>query len=178
MPVFMESGEIILSRTKGALQKNLCRERRPNCFDQRGLTLIELMVLIAIIGILAAITIPSMFHYRYNAQVTRTIAEMKTIEQAVFMYKLSHGHFPESLDAVGWGNTPDIWGNPYQYTRVEDNNKVQLRKNKSMVPVNTDFDLYSTGKSGRSSAPFTSALSKDDVVRANDGGYFGLVSNY
>jgi len=47
-----------------------------------------------------------------------------------------------------------------------------------MVPVNTDFDLYSMGKDGKSRAPFTAKASHDDIVRANDGKFIGLVSEY
>ena len=135
-------------------------------------------MVIAIIGILAAIAIPSMFHYIQKARVVRTIADMKSIEQTLINYSLSKGQFPESLDAVGCGDLTDGWGNPYQYTRVAGNPVGKLRKDRSMVPVNTDFDLYSKGKDGRSVSPFTARASRDDVVRANNGGYFGLVKNY
>lgn len=140
--------------------------------------MLEVCVVVAIIGILAAIAIPSMFHYIHKARVTRTIAEMKSIEQSLINYSLSNGQFPESLDAVGCGDLTDCWGNPYQYTRVAGNPVGKLRKNKYLVPVNTDFDLYSRGKDGKSVSPFTAKASRDDVVRANNGGYFGLVEYY
>ena len=47
-----------------------------------------------------------------------------------------------------------------------------------MVPVNSDYDLYSMGKDKKSAAPFTAKASRDDVVRANNGGYVGLAINY
>jgi len=47
-----------------------------------------------------------------------------------------------------------------------------------MVPINSDFDLYSMGKDGRSVAPLTAKDSRDDIVRANDGGYVGLASEF
>jgi general secretion pathway protein G len=46
------------------------------------------------------------------------------------------------------------------------------------VPVNSTFDLYSLGPDGKSSPPFTAAPSQDDIVRANDGGFIGLASDY
>ena len=54
----------------------------------------------------------------------------------------------------------------------------QMRRDHFLVPVNTDFDLYSLGKDGRSQSPFTAAASQDDIVRANNGLYVGLVSEY
>src|SRR6056297_3183445 len=95
--------------------------RRKRFLKSGGFTLIEVCVVVAIIGILAAIAIPSMFHYIHKARVTRTIAEMKSIEQSLINYSLFNGQFPESLDAVGCGDLTDCWGNPYQYTRVAGN---------------------------------------------------------
>ena len=140
--------------------------------------MLEVCAVVAIIGILAAIAIPSMFHYIHRARVVRTIADMKAIEQSLINYSLSSGQFPESLDAVGYGDLTDCWGNPYQYTRVADTPVGKLRKDRSLVPVNTDFDLYSMGRDGKSRMPFTAKASRDDVVRANNGGYFGSVRNY
>ena len=46
-----------------------------------------------------------------------------------------------------------------------------------MVPVNSDFDLYSMGKDGASASPFTAKSSQDDIVRAFNGGYYGKVAD-
>jgi general secretion pathway protein G len=53
-----------------------------------------------------------------------------------------------------------------------------MRKDRFLVPINTDYDLYSMGKDGRSSPPLTAKASRDDIIRANDGAYIGLASNY
>ena len=47
-----------------------------------------------------------------------------------------------------------------------------------MVPLNTDYDLYSVGADGESSGPLSASKSKDDVIRALKGGYIGLASNF
>jgi general secretion pathway protein G len=46
------------------------------------------------------------------------------------------------------------------------------------VPLNTDYDLYSRGKDGKSQPSITNALSLDDVIRANDGAFLGLAAKY
>jgi general secretion pathway protein G len=46
------------------------------------------------------------------------------------------------------------------------------------VPINSDFDFYSMGKDGRTTAPLTAAQSQDDVIRASDGGFIGLGKDY
>ena len=93
-------------------------------------------------------------------------------------YELANNQYPDDLSELGFPNTTDPWGNPYQYTKVEGTPQGQLRKDRFMVPVNSDFDLYSMGPDGRSSTPFTAARSRDDIVRANDGGYVGTVENF
>ncbi len=52
------------------------------------------------------------------------------------------------------------------------------RKDKFLKPVNHDFDLYSFGADGASAAPFTAGESRDDVVRAGSGGFFGLAEQF
>jgi general secretion pathway protein G len=60
-------------------------------------------------------------------------------------------------------------------TKAEQQN---ARKDKNLHPLNSDFDLYSIGKDGESRQPLTAKWSRDDVVRANDGGFVGLASEY
>ena len=79
------------------------------------------------------------------------------------------------------GTPIDPWGTPYQYLRIDggDNqSKGQMRKDHFMVPVNSDYDLFSMGKDRNSTAPFTAKASQDDIVRANNGSFVGLVSNF
>lgn len=52
------------------------------------------------------------------------------------------------------------------------------RKDRFLVPINSDFDLYSMGKDGESVGPLTAKKSHDDVIRANDGGFYGLAANF
>jgi general secretion pathway protein G len=47
-----------------------------------------------------------------------------------------------------------------------------------MVPINTDFDLYSMGRDGQSLAPLAAPTSRDDVVRAANGAFIGLASKF
>ena len=56
--------------------------------------------------------------------------------------------------------------------------KKNMRMDKNLVPINADFDLYSKGRDGKSQQPLTAKDSLDDIVRGNDGGYYGLASKY
>jgi general secretion pathway protein G len=86
---------------------------------------------------------------------------------------------PNSLAEVGYGNHRDPWGNPYQYLNLatlKGNGKA--RKNQFLVPLNSDYDLYSMGKDGDSVSPLKAAASRDDILRANDGAFVGLAATY
>lgn len=149
-----------------------------NDFPQKGFTLIEVMMAIAIVSILAVIATPNYMEYREKARVAAVISEIRGLEKEITSYAIDHGNFPPSLDAIGFGNLKDAWGTPYQYLPVEGNPPGKLRKDRFMVPVNTDFDLYSMGKDKVSASPFTAKPSRDDIVRANNGAYVGLASNF
>ena len=146
---------------------------------QKGFTLIELMIVVAIIGTLASIAIPNYTSYIERAKITKIIAEFKVIETAAYAFKADNNRFPDTLAEAGIGNPVDQWGNPYVYYPMDNVPKgVKIRKDKSLHPVNTDFELYSIGADGKSVAPFTAKASQDDIVRANNGAYIGLVANY
>ena len=72
----------------------------------------------------------------------------------------------------------DPWGNRYVYLRITGSNRGSLRKDRFLVPINSDFDLYSMGIDGESKAPLNTKVSQDDVVRALDGGFIGLAEEF
>ena len=146
-----------------------------------GFTLIEIMICIAILGTLAAIAIPNYFSYINRGRVARAIGDIKAIENPIQQFYLINDRYPDSLAQVGLGGIKDPWGNAYRYLRIEGNanpGKGKLRKDHNLVPVNSDFDLYSMGKDEATNSTFTAKVSEDDIVRANNGGYVGLVSEY
>jgi general secretion pathway protein G len=154
---------------------------RPGCKSgilTAGFTLIELMIAIAIIGTLAAIATPMFQSYIERVQIQRVYVEIRMLEKEIIIFQGTYGRFPTDLAEIGLDKLQDPWGNPYQYLPVEGTPPGKLRKDHFMVPVNSDFDLYSMGKDGKTASPFTSKNSRDDIVRANDGQYLGLVANY
>jgi len=56
--------------------------------------------------------------------------------------------------------------------------KGKARKDKFLVPLNSTYDLYSKGKDGQSKLPLTAKASKDDIIRASDGAFIGLASEF
>ena len=72
---------------------------------QKGFTLIELMIVVAIIGILAAIAIPAYSDYTKRAKVTELVTAASACKASVSEYFQSQGVFPPSLAAAGCSST-------------------------------------------------------------------------
>jgi general secretion pathway protein G len=137
------------------------------------------MLGIAILGILVAIAVPTYQNYQDRVRTFKAVADIRPIEALVLTYKAEERSLPASLAQVGAAGMRDPWGNPHQYTNLEDTKgNGAARKNKNLVPINSDFDIYSMGKDGASVSPLTAKASRDDIVRANDGRFVGLASEY
>ena len=144
----------------------------------KGFTLAELMIVVLIIGILGAIGSSIFQSFAEKARVKKAIAEILSLQTKIKVYDVFDSMFPDSLDGIEGGNMQDPWGNPYQYTNFDNTPLGQWRKDRNLVPINTDYDLWSMGKDGKSKPPLTAKDSHDDVIRANDGQYVGRASEY
>ncbi len=155
--------------------------RTPVCRSRtaRGFTVIELLITVVIVGVLAAIALPSWAQYRHRVRVDQARKDIVIMSATVGRYWLDARAYPASLADAGLGAPLDPWGRPYRYLDLGDpRNRGHARKDHSLVPINTDFDLYSMGPDGRSSPPLTAPQSHDDIVRANDGAFVGVASDY
>ena len=109
------------------------RQQRKRQRRQAGVTLIEMLVVVTIIALFAALVAPNMFRQGDKARVTATRAQINNLKTALGAYKLDTGIFPSSeqgLQALRTSpaNMPqwagpylqmdipnDPWGHPYQY---------------------------------------------------------------
>ena len=149
--------------------------------NREGFTLIELSIVTVIIGLLMGMAFPKAASYIETTRNARAMVDLRTLEKEIGSYLAFTGDYPASLAAIGRADFLDPWDRPYEYLKIatNDNEKPKgARKDRFLVPVNSDFDLYSKGVDGESSAPFTAAKSKDDIVRANNGSFVGLAKNY
>ena len=148
----------------------------------KGFTLVEISIAIAVIGILAGIAIPSYLSYRNNAKISQAITDLRLIEFEITDYFYENEEYPDSLSDIGKDDFFDPWGNPYRYLRLDGGKTEGLngkrRRDKNANPVNSDYDLYSMGQDGKTTAQFTGKMARDDIVRANDGEYYGLAENH
>lgn len=145
----------------------------------RGMTLVELLLVVGMLGVLAAIAWPVYSSYRERINQKMAIQDIKILETLIRDYTLSRGEPPQSLADVGNAGKLDPWGRPYVYQELSTvNGKGKARKDRRLNPLNSDFDLYSLGKDGVSRQQLTNKDSLDDVVRANDGAFVGLAADY
>jgi general secretion pathway protein G len=153
--------------------------RYRSTFGESGYTVVELVIVFAIIGVLTAVAIPIYGGYTDRQDRRTAITDIHVLQTAITRFRTEFGGLPNSLDGVAKPGLVDPWGNPYEYLNIEDMNPGdQPRKDKNLVPLNSDYDLYSMGKDGESKIPLTSPESHDDIIRANDGAFVGLAIDY
>jgi general secretion pathway protein G len=239
----------------------------------RGFTLLELMIVVAILAIIASVGVPQYISALRTARTGKAKHELVTISHAIDAYTANNqGQLPLSLYQVGFGGKNDPWGVPYCYLNYSDGtgdgldwaieagivdpsafapisgsggggdggvvgwpqgkgngnayaygqvngNKLNYeaiagklgreigvveqaaldmtvmqfgdfavftgvatettrRRDRYMFPLNTDYDLFSLGPDHATATSLSQSTVLDDVIRANNGGYFGPASGY
>jgi general secretion pathway protein G len=117
-----------------------------------GFTLLELLVVLAILGLLAAIATPQVLKYLGNAKISTAKLQVQSLSSSLDLYRLDNGAYPTTeqglvaltsrpADAPNWAgpyvkqrdSLIDPWGHPYVYRRPGEHG---------------EFDLSSTGPNG------------------------------
>jgi len=148
--------------------------------SQQGFSVIELLITVAIIGILSSILVPTLNDQLEKDKNKQAEADIAVMSALIGNYIVEHGIPPDNLAQVGVGGKLDPWGRPYVYLNVftDTSGPPHPRKDHFLHPLNTDYDLCSMGPDGKSKPPLTAGASRDDIIRANNGGYIGLAADY
>ena len=102
-----------IQKTRSQLIIRLVNKGRKEVIS--GLTLVELLTVIAILGTIAAIAVPTYSYYIDKARITKAISELGTLQKEIKLYEIDRDALPDTLDDIGRGNLLDPYGNPYQY---------------------------------------------------------------
>ena len=157
------------------IQQLTSRMRQVTVCGNRGFTLVELIVVCAVLGVLAAMAMPAYNAYVNSTKNTACASDIRTIEKAITAWLLENNKsVPEAnLSAMGITNLLDPWKRDYVYYLHTDPalDPVAL-KDPALEYLNTDYDLYSLGADGASDET-PGVTTADDVVRSNDGGFVG-----
>jgi len=148
----------------------------------RAFTLVELLITMAIIGTLGAIAVPMVSNNTEKARMATAMTDIREMELGIVRFQAERGRPPDTIAEAGLSIQRDPWGRPYRYVRIQGlsvaERDAKCRWDKYDKPLNHDFDLYSVGKDGKTTAKITLEDSHDDIIRAHGGRYVGLASEY
>lgn len=115
----LDDGEIFMSILNA--KRLHTNSNRATAYDDAGFTLVELLVVLAIIGLVAALVAPQVLRYLGSARVSTTQAQLNNIGSALELYYLDTGTYPSpdlGLDAlVSARASAPIWNGPYLKTK-------------------------------------------------------------
>lgn len=125
------------------------RRARPPRSAEAGYTLMELLVVLAILGLLAAIATPMVLHYLDSAKVSTAKTEVSNLAAGLDLYKYDVGRYPttqEGLQAlVSAPEGVDNWNGPYVKKSTKLNDPWGHPYNYRFPGSHAEFDLFSYG---------------------------------
>jgi general secretion pathway protein G len=147
-------------------------EQRSFLFSTRGFSLIELLVVVAILGILANMALPALQDYKNMANASRCQSEIRMLDNLIAVYVIDRSVIPPLISDLPMPVLNDPWGHPYVYYNIINNTPVGSTRYKDIDTtsnLNDDYDLYSLGRDGITSNILSDSESLNDIVRVNNG---------
>ncbi|MAT84717.1 MAG: prepilin-type cleavage/methylation domain-containing protein [Gammaproteobacteria bacterium] len=146
-----------------------------------GFTLVELLMAVAIGALLLAIAVPAYQEYVDRSRAAQALSDIGQLDMRIERFAADNFRLPATLAELPGDLPLDPWGRQYAYLRIEGEPpgiRGQVRKDRNLNPINSDFDLYSSGPDGESRPPLTARPSRDDIVRGGNGSFVGPASDF
>ena len=146
----------------------------------RGLTLLEVLIALLVAALVFGTATPAYFYLVENQRAKLAVEEITGFARRIDRYQRKHNRYPDSLAEALETSPVDPWGNTYKYQNLKNAGPGSPgpRTGANLAPLNSDYDLYSEGRDAASLAPVGAEQSRDDVIRARNGDYIGLASDF
>ena len=125
--------------------------------QSRGFTLVELMLVVVIIGVLAAMVVPRLAGRTEQAKIARAKSDLAAIGLSLDLYELDTGQYPNALDELTAREAPSHlsqdarakWNGPYLKKGLPKDSWGRSYEYKKDSQHNQDYDLSSLGPDGQ-----------------------------
>jgi general secretion pathway protein G len=136
-----------------------------------GFTMVELLIVMAIVIILSTMAVSAFAKIKVTTQVSRAKVEIRGMEREISAFATERGSLPPGLGDINRLHQLDPWGHEYVYSTAPTRTVVGIE-------INSDYDLYSNGPDGVTAVSIADDMSKDDVIRGRDGSFCDSATNW
>ena len=147
----------------------------------RGFTFLEIVVVIIIAALIVGSAFPAYMYLIDSARNRKAVQDIRDMADDIDRFWRLNKRYPTDLAEIFDQTPQDPWGINYQYLIIWNSpnpGSLPVRTDINLERLNSDYDLYSMGSDTVSLTPITEPTSRDDIVRADNGDFIGLVIDF